>query len=894
MRIESIELDNIRSYDKTNISFEDGLVLMYGENGAGKSSLLSSIFCGMYMSDVLSYMDDDINLDSLVRRGEDEGKIRLRFRINGDTYRVLWKISVQEDDSGERSASTKECSLTGSDIDDSIEGVRAVGDYIEELVGLSSESFVNSVYVQQGNIARIIKSDGDQRKEIVDGLLGLSRLDTYIDRMDRARRELGAQKRGYDELLKEKNRQLNKLPSKKDVETKLSSLRDKKRNIDNTISDYEDKLSDAEEEMRSYKSDLEDYKDAKSEIEKLEEDITELEQRRSNLSTEKKNIEKQIDTIKTSDLNEVQKKLASLCQQYGIEENKESVISEKDRKSDTLSEVKSDITKIKSGKMSTVKTSINNLNTRISDTRSEIDSKSSQIKSKEKDIENLEDKIDSLSETVDSMEEVRDKKQKRIKELSELLDIEYSNIEQLKNRIPSLRDDYISRIRDIYRDLGQIENQVAQLDELIEEGVCPVCGDKHDSLDETVEEHRDNIKDDYDNINRKTGAIDNQKENLDELSGTISGLKNLTTKLESKSQMLENKREQLESEQNRLQKLKEDRDELRVKVDNLEDKISDKEEELEDLKFSLEKRKEDRTQLESDIEDLESILSKFNHIEELESKIDELQKEIEQKEALRKNLQENFLDKERELQAKKDEYDDIDVSEYENQIEKFQKIKVKVQSMLEDKNNEMSQIRDDIAEYQQKISQIENIKSRKSEIQRKKSEASSQESDAEEVKKSYKEVKSKLRKENIGLLNKYANDVFGAIYDNKIYQKLEIDEEYNITLVTGDNIRVDPAELSGGETTLTSLAIRAGVYKLLVKRQGGSDTLPPFILDEPTTFLDGTHVSNLQNVIDKINSWNVPQVFIISHRENMIQNADSAYKVSKDPSTETSSVEKKY
>lgn len=893
MRIESIELDNIRSYDKTNISFEDGLVLMYGENGAGKSSLLSSIFCGMYMSDVLSYMDDDINLDSLVRRGQEEGKIKLKFRINGDTYRVLWKISVREDD-GERSASTKECHLTGSNLDDSIEGVRDVRDYIEEIIGLSSESFVNSVYVQQGNIARIIKSDGDQRKEIVDGLLGLSRLDTYIDRMDRVRRELRAQKRDYNELLKEKNRQLNKLPSKREVESELSSLRDKKENINDEISETEDKLSKAEEEMRNYKSDLEDYKDAKSEIEKLEKDVRELEERRSNLSTEKKNIEGQIHTIKMSDLNEEQKKLTTLCEQYGIEEDKKAVVSEKDEKSDILSEIKSDITEIRTGKMSTVEGSINNLNTRISDIKSEIDSKSREIKSKEEDIDSLESDIESLSDTVESIEEVRNKKQERIKELSELLDIEYSNIEKLKGKIPSLRDDYISRIRDIYKELGRKENHSTQLDELIENGVCPICGDEHNSVGETVKEHRQDVKDKYQNVNKKTDAIDNQKENLDELSGTISGLEKLTTKLDSKSQMLKNKREQLESEENRLQKLKKDRRELRVKVDNLEGEISDKEDEIEELKDSLEEKKKDKDQLESDIEDLESILSKFNIIEELESKIEELQREIEQKEALRENLQENFLDKQRELQVKRDEYEDIDVSEYKNKIEKFQKLKVKVQSRLENKKSEMSQIRDEIAEKQQKRSQIENIKSRKSEIQRKKSEASSQESDAEEVKKSYKEVKSKLRKENIGLLNKYANDVFGAIYDNKIYQKLEIDEEYNITLVTGDNVRVDPAELSGGETTLTSLAIRAGVYKLLVKRQGGSDTLPPFILDEPTTFLDGTHVSNLQNVIDKINSWDVPQVFIISHREDMIQNADSAYKVSKNPSTETSSIEKKY
>lgn len=123
---------------------------------------------------------------------------------------------------------------------------------------------------------------------------------------------------------------------------------------------------------------------------------------------------------------------------------------------------------------------------------------------------------------------------------------------------------------------------------------------------------------------------------------------------------------------------------------------------------------------------------------------------------------------------------------------------------------------------------------------------------------------------------------------------MTISKEYDIKLVTGDNVEVDPKDLSGGEKTIVSLSIRAGVYKLLVERQGSADTLPPFILDEPTTYLDSSHVSNLQDVIETITSWDVPQVLIVSHREDMIQNADAGYEVQKDPTSETSEVSKRY
>ncbi|WP_394324617.1 AAA family ATPase [Haloquadratum walsbyi] len=54
MKITSLRIKNIRSYDSETITFPEGSVLIHGENGAGKTSLLMSIFGGLYQSKITS------------------------------------------------------------------------------------------------------------------------------------------------------------------------------------------------------------------------------------------------------------------------------------------------------------------------------------------------------------------------------------------------------------------------------------------------------------------------------------------------------------------------------------------------------------------------------------------------------------------------------------------------------------------------------------------------------------------------------------------------------------------------------------------------------------------------------------------------------------------------
>lgn len=893
MRVDHIQLDNIRCYNQLSASFDDGLVLLYGENGAGKSSLLTSIFGGLYMSDVLSYMDDSINLDSLIRKGQEEGSIKLRFSINGNTYDVLWSIEVRDEADGRR-ASTKTCTLDGSDIDGTVNGVRKVRSRIEDIMGLDAESFVNSVYVQQGEITRMLNTKLEKRKEIIDGLLGLSKLDTYIERMDKARLEIGSQRRRIDELLEEKRRQMKSLDDKSSLQNNIEDSKDKKKQLKNQKETLEQKKQEAREKRNAIDSNIESYTKKQNKYEEAKQSVDSKKQEKQELQDKLEQETLKLETLK-KEREELSKSVEEFSGDLDVKCEKEAVKSRIESLRQDADKLRNDITALEKGNLS-------KLTSKVSRKEDEIDSHKSSIRSLEKEIEDIRSKIEDLQQKkeikddkIEDLERLITNKEKQIRDISESFSIQYEEIDELQGgTIQNARENVLENARKIYTELGESQRIRKILQSFIEQKECPVCKSKHKTIDSKIVSRHQKVEEDLADIKSKTNNIKNQKESLDELDTLVKEQKDHTNKLSVLQSDSENIKQSIESKKSLLSDKKSEIQNKNEEINNLEETIQQAEEKIENIRSKIESKKVEHKKHRSRLESLKSLLSKIKRYEDLDNKIESVRSEVENIKNLRQKVQSQYLESKQRLSELEDDIGEFDISEQESNKSKLESNIQKIDEKCEEINKKVEQIQSQIAQYEQKIQRVDNIKQRIDELNSKMSDVSEQEKDAESVMNSYKSVKSKLRRENIGLLNKYANQIFTSVYSNKVYQRLNISSEYDITLVTGDGVEMKPKDLSGGEKTIISLSIRAGVYRLLVERKGNSHTLPPFILDEPTTYLDETHVSNLQSVIDMITSWNVPQVFIVSHRENMIQNADSAYEISKNPTKETSSVSREY
>lgn len=893
MKVESITLDNIRSYDQTELDFENGSLLIYGDNGAGKSTLLQSIFGGLYQTDMLKHTDGDVTLDTLVRRTTDQGGIELTFSVGDDTYTVNWEITVSEDD-GDIKGRTKSCTLEGGHLKSPAEGVKDVRQTINEIIGLEPESFVNSVYVQQGDITRLIKADGDKRKEIIDGLLGLRQLDDYIERMEEARRELKAKKREIDGRLSEQRSQLRTLPDSEDIKERLENLKKEKIDIEDDIEQWSENISELKERRDSYKETLDEidelessHEDAKRKYKETKQKHQEREQKREQAEAEREAIIQERETV--------QELLEDACAEFDLEPKESDVKAALDDAVDQRDELKTTVTKLQDGRLSTVENTIEQYETQLDELKDDISSCEDTIQLLEEKTSSINDEIEDVTSRIESTQKARESKRSAIDNLCEKIDLPTgASQEDLKSdHIPDARDELLNRAATVYEELGATEFEKDQYDTLVETSECPVCSETHEDTEDAFN-HLDEMEDEIKTVKGKAEAMRNQRDRLDDVESMVDNLRDLDANIAAAKNEKEQIEQRYRDKQSQLNQSETEKDELEAEVEKARDKLSDAESEKESVKQELEDARKELENANERVNELDRIYSKFERVSDLDDEVEKRETSMEHHNEMRKEHREQMGEWkrkkesiEKEMEEKLAGRDKKDIQEsYEEDSELLDEWK-EAKSTCE---NNLDELRDDIAEAKQRLTQVKEVQERCNELEAEKVEASDRINDATDIIQSYKNVKTQLRQENIGLLNKYANEIFQAFYQNQTYQRLHIDEDYGITLITGDNVEIEPELSSGGEGTVVSLAIRAGVYRLLVERNGSTDTLPPFIMDEPTTFLDDAHVSQLQDVINTITSWDVPQVFIVSHNDNLIQNAEVAYHIEKDPATETSTV----
>ncbi len=261
MRVKEAELRNFQSYDHAEVEFPEGTTFIRGQIGTGKSTLLRAIFCALFQKDA---SDDALGIetmDELVRLGEEHATVELIFEVEGVEYTIEWSITVDEDEDGDRSARTRKCVLSSQAFDEPIEGYRSVKEEItKNIVQMDSEAFVNSVYVQQHDIRRLLSADASERQEILDGLLGLDKVDEYIERMENARAAASSIENDAQQTQVTLRDQLDELETE-------DTLQERKRETTQAISEKENKIEDA----RKTKSEWEDaVREIKNEIESFE------------------------------------------------------------------------------------------------------------------------------------------------------------------------------------------------------------------------------------------------------------------------------------------------------------------------------------------------------------------------------------------------------------------------------------------------------------------------------------------------------------------------------------------------------------------------------------------------------------------------------------------------
>ena len=566
MIIRWVELSNIRSYSKQKISFPKGSVLLWGDVGSGKSSILLAIEFALF-----GLIRGSMSGASLLRHGKKEGYVELGMDIEGKEVIIKrslrrTKRSIQQD-FGYISINGKNRHGTAVELKSWI--LNLLG-YPKSLLSKSKSLIYRyTVYTPQEETKRILLEDEEQR---LDTLRKVFQIDKYkrirentliIVRMIKQRiKELKVQLIDLDEKIIQRDKK----------EEKLKKLRNKKE-------EEKPKLDEIKNKVEVHQK----------RINELENKINELNSRKGKLDVEEVILKEKISQQQNNkkEFDEVQKQLNELHKKIEIKiENVEESILEGD-----IEQQERELNKIKEERII--------LNENLSMMAKKLSELELEVKEKSK-----------LSKDLAEKNALMVQLQECIKERKPL----NGQIVEIEIELGTLNKQLYEADIKLKQSEG-LKNKIKTLDE------CPVC---IQPVSSSHKEHIDTIENEK--IKRQKGLIGSLNNKKIGIINLVDDLKNKFYKLNED----EKKYAGLRSEVTALNKINEELSNKQKELSKINEKKKNVQKRINDMKeLSIEKRLENIEKLKKNLEILKEQKNINKLLDEKENKSTDLSNNIE-------------------------------------------------------------------------------------------------------------------------------------------------------------------------------------------------------------------------------------------------------------------------
>jgi exonuclease SbcC len=244
MKIEIVQLENIRSHIKSTVPFTRGFNCLVGGLGTGKSSVLYAVDFALFGEPI------GRSFEYLLREGADSAKVTVQFTQNGRTYKLIRALKRRGKGIGQDFEELKlfedETLLASMKTD-------AVAEQFKAITGLDKELYREIVWVRQEHLKELLDATPRERQRRLDELFGLSDYETAWSNIAVYKRDYETEKRVYE----------------KDPDVVgLEKLGDEYNRVTEEFTRLEIELQDALGKLAGAKKALED---ADSKLKKLEE-----------------------------------------------------------------------------------------------------------------------------------------------------------------------------------------------------------------------------------------------------------------------------------------------------------------------------------------------------------------------------------------------------------------------------------------------------------------------------------------------------------------------------------------------------------------------------------------------------------------------------------------------
>ncbi|MGI0028972.1 MAG: AAA family ATPase [Nitrososphaera sp.] len=246
--ITDIRLQDFISHRDTHLEFGKGITVFVGHNGSGKSSVIDAITFSLFGKHSRQ------SGKNLVRRGATEGSVQMRFAMNSKEYQATRILGA----SGSQSFSQLMLlSDAGKMVSRPLAGGerRQLGESmsaeVAKILGVDYDKMRVAAVVQQGELGSIVDAQPREFKELLNGLIGIDRLDAAYQTMREvvaAFRERLRDDTGYtdeeipriEKLIEEKGQE------QRQAESLLSEFEEEKSRLEQSIARLESEIAGLE------------------------------------------------------------------------------------------------------------------------------------------------------------------------------------------------------------------------------------------------------------------------------------------------------------------------------------------------------------------------------------------------------------------------------------------------------------------------------------------------------------------------------------------------------------------------------------------------------------------------------------------------------------------------
>jgi exonuclease SbcC len=898
-QLDRLEIENLWSYKKAFLQFEPGITVIAGPNGSGKSSLLESIFFALYGSEARHVIGR--SLEEILRIGADSGSVRLSFFHSGQRYTA--QIALRRQGATAKSERSG-CQLISDDGSVWV-GTENVIAEIERFFGMDREGFANCVYVRQGEIDRLIRADRKTREQMLDGLLGLYKIDLFVTpRSKEALRALNRRTDSIEERLARLRQEIDAL-EREELGKQKAQLTEQMEGVQGDLKAVDEHRTDAYKLLQSYDDSLRQFAQATEELQHIDQELSEKQQRLKQRETERKEFEGELESLS----GRHQKSTLALKTSLQIWEIDSSRVLESLDQAATFEDVA-----LVPAKLSEGKSYIEAQRVKLQEAREALTRLVAERAQRERAIAQLHEQAEELACTRTREDEQIKKMQIELAALSKAqadrektLTAQLGEIAEQARRLgatlPStpLAARVVAEIKSTWaRELQILEEQhdqakravlqtktqcaalrqeLTQKQKLLAEGRCPTCGQSvpHEHLTESLGLIAPKIAE-------FEGFVQHEERELERIAERLTIWKHIQTALDTivlEIERFEARHAEVALKRTALEQATERQQTLQSRIAQLTKRI---ESELQTVAAQQAEQEKLETAVHAISRELNQSLDDQEKLEKIKNEIENLLRVREQwreKQAARKTLLESLNELRGDIARLQDRRRQVqDRLQGQSEIEHKRMQVQELLSALDKKRITVQEQYDQLAQargiVQGRLEHLERLQNEMAQVLRDQEEMKKLSSELDEIVSVYQTTKVKLRKRNLEALNYYFNEFFSLMDSGDSYSRVTVRDDYEIGVELKNGRKLNPSLMSGGERALTNIALRCAIHQVLAK----AVRRMPLILDEPTIYLDRDRVHRLQFLLEDLGK-RVGQVIVVSHEVGLVEGADHEYRTEK-------------